>query len=77
MNFYKMAKHIFDSLDAGHAELLKEAKALGDYLLVGIHDDKIINRIKGVNYPLMNLHERVLSVLSCRVIRFSVKLSFF
>lgn len=26
-----------------------------------------MNRIKGGNYPIMNLHERVLGVLSCRV----------
>jgi len=51
----------------GHIEFLKRAKQMGDYLLVGIHDDQTVNAIKGVNYPLMNLHERVLSVLACRV----------
>lgn len=35
-------------------------------MLVGIHDDQTINRIKGANYPLMNLQERVLSVLACK-----------
>ncbi|KAI9593032.1 hypothetical protein BDF19DRAFT_449250 [Syncephalis fuscata] len=54
--------------DSGHIEFLKRAKALGDYLLVGVHDDKTINQIKGSNYPLMNLHERVLSVLACRYV---------
>lgn len=39
---------------------------MGDFLLVGIHDDPTINKIKGSNYPLMSLQERVLSVLSCR-----------
>lgn len=57
----------FDLFHAGHCELLKEAKKLGDYVLVGIHDDQTIYRIKGVNYPIMNLQERVLSVLSCKV----------
>lgn len=28
---------------------------------------QIVNRYKGANYPIMNLHERVLSVLACRV----------
>ncbi|CAJ0836537.1 4946_t:CDS:2 [Entrophospora sp. SA101] len=35
-------------------------------------DDKVVyvdvNAIKGVNYPLMNLHERVLSVLACKYV---------
>nr|KAG5687384.1 hypothetical protein BaRGS_019888 [Batillaria attramentaria] len=28
--------------------------------------DQVVNRYKGANYPIMNLHERVLSVLACR-----------
>lgn len=26
-----------------------------------------VNRYKGKNYPIMNIHERTLSVLACRV----------
>lgn len=51
----------------GHIELLKRAKALGDFVVVGVHEDQTVNQIKGYNYPVMNLHERVLSVLACRV----------
>ncbi|RKP18555.1 Nucleotidylyl transferase, partial [Rozella allomycis CSF55] len=58
----------FDLFHVGHIELLKKAKELGDYLLVGIHDDKTVNAIKGSNYPIMNVHERTLSVLSCRYV---------
>ncbi|KAJ3170665.1 Ethanolamine-phosphate cytidylyltransferase [Geranomyces variabilis] len=58
----------FDLFHVGHIEFLKKAKALGDYLLVGVHDDQVVNTIKGSNYPIMNLHERVLSVLSCRYV---------
>ncbi|CAG8674966.1 4138_t:CDS:2, partial [Funneliformis caledonium] len=58
----------FDLFHVGHIEFLKRAKALGDYLLVGVHDDQTVNAIKEVNYPLMNLHERVLSVLACRFV---------
>jgi ethanolamine-phosphate cytidylyltransferase len=39
---------------------------MGDYLIVGIHGDAVVNQIRGMNLPLMNLHERVLSVLGCR-----------
>ncbi|KAK9728221.1 choline phosphate cytidylyltransferase [Basidiobolus ranarum] len=59
---------VFDLFNVGHIEFLKRAKALGDYLLVGVHDDYTANAIKGYNYPLMNLHERVLSVLACRYV---------
>ncbi|KAG0070808.1 Ethanolamine-phosphate cytidylyltransferase [Linnemannia elongata] len=58
----------FDLFHTGHIEFLKRARQMGDYLLVGIHDDQTVNAIKGVNYPLMNLHERVLSVLACRYV---------
>lgn len=53
--------------DIGHIEFLKRAKEQGDYLLVGVLDDQVVNHIKGSNFPIMNLHERVLGVLSCRV----------
>jgi len=58
----------FDLFNIGHIELLKKAKALGTYLVVGLHDDKVINECRGRNYPIMNLHERVLGVLSCRYV---------
>lgn len=40
----------------------------GDYLIVGIHGDAVVNRQMGANFPLLNLHERVLSVLGCRFV---------
>ncbi|KAI8978449.1 hypothetical protein BDB01DRAFT_799926, partial [Pilobolus umbonatus] len=58
----------FDLFHVGHIEFLKRAKELGDFLVVGIHDDQTVNLIKGANYPLMNLHERALSVLACRYV---------
>lgn len=58
----------FDLFHAGHIELLRKARELGDFLVVGIHEDRIINQIKGSNYPLMNTIERVLGVLSCRYV---------
>ena len=58
----------YDLYHLGHIEFLKEAKKLGDYLLVGVHDDESIRKVRGPNFPLMNLNERVLSVLSCRYV---------
>eukprot|EP01132_Coremiostelium_polycephalum_P007831 gene7831-9645_t len=58
----------FDLFHVGHTEALKQAKELGDFLIVGVHDDKVVHEQKGSNFPIMNLHERVLSVLSCRYV---------
>ena len=33
----------FDIFHAGHVKTLEKAKALGSFLLVGIHDDHVIN----------------------------------
>ena len=61
-----MVALIFSML--GHTELFKRAREMGTYVLVGVHDDTTINRVRGSNYPVMNLHERVLGVLSCRYV---------
>lgn len=37
------------------------------YLVAGLHDDEVINHWKGVNYPIMNIFERGLCVLQCKV----------
>ena len=55
-------------LDPGHVEFLRKAKAFGDFLIVGIHTDKDINDRKGECYPIMNIHERTLTVLSTKVL---------
>jgi ethanolamine-phosphate cytidylyltransferase len=56
----------WDLFHPGHVAILKAAREMGDYLVVGIHGDAVVNQIRGMNLPLMNLHERVLSVLGCR-----------
>lgn len=38
------------------------------YLVAGVHDDAVVNRWKGVNYPIMNVFERGLCVLQCRYV---------
>lgn len=58
----------FDLFHTGHLDFLKKAKEQGDFLIVGLHTDPTVNRYKGSNYPIMNLHERVLSVLACRYV---------
>jgi ethanolamine-phosphate cytidylyltransferase len=58
----------FDMFHAGHVEILKRAKQEGSYLIVGVHNDAVVNSHRGLNYPIMNLHERVLSVLGCKYV---------
>jgi ethanolamine-phosphate cytidylyltransferase len=56
----------WDMFHSGHASILEKAKQLGDYLLVGIHNDGIVNHHRGGTHPVLNLNERVLSVLACK-----------
>ncbi|EWY84562.1 ethanolamine-phosphate cytidylyltransferase [Fusarium oxysporum NRRL 32931] len=37
------------------------------YVVVGVHEDEVINQWKGINYPIMNTFERGLCVLQCKV----------
>ncbi|TXG48670.1 hypothetical protein EZV62_024545 [Acer yangbiense] len=58
----------FDLFHAGHVEILKNARQLGDFLLVGVHTDQVVSEHRGNHYPIMHLHERSLSVLACRYV---------
>lgn len=56
----------FDLFHVGHADILKKAKELGTYLMVGVWDDSTVKARSGGH--VMNLQERILSVLSCRYV---------
>ncbi|XP_071476700.1 ethanolamine-phosphate cytidylyltransferase-like [Diadema antillarum] len=58
----------FDLFHVGHVDFLEQARKLGNYIIVGLHDDQEVNRYHGSNYPIMNLHERTLSVLACKYV---------
>ncbi|KAF2904246.1 hypothetical protein ILUMI_01927 [Ignelater luminosus] len=58
----------FDLFHVGHLDFLEKARQHGDYLIVGLHTDPVVNKYRGSNYPIMNLHERVLSVLACKYV---------
>lgn len=51
-----------------HIAFLRKARAVGDFLIVGVHKDEVVNKYKGNAFPVMNLMERVLGVLSCRYV---------
>eukprot|EP00095_Tigriopus_kingsejongensis_P010823 maker-scaffold1135_size60270-snap-gene-0.15 protein:Tk10823 transcript:maker-scaffold1135_size60270-snap-gene-0.15-mRNA-1 annotation:"Ethanolamine-phosphate cytidylyltransferase " len=58
----------FDLFHIGTLDFLEKVAALGDFLIVGLHTDPVVNKYKGSNYPIMNLHERTLSVLAFRCV---------
>jgi len=58
----------FDLFHVGHLDFLEKVREHGDYLIVGLHTDPVVNRYKGYNYPIMNIHERTLSVLAYRCV---------
>uniref|UniRef100_A0A6Q2WVH3 ethanolamine-phosphate cytidylyltransferase n=1 Tax=Esox lucius TaxID=8010 RepID=A0A6Q2WVH3_ESOLU len=60
----------FDLFHIGHVDFLEAVSKLSDkpYVIVGLHFDQEVNRYKGKNYPIMNVHERTLSVLACRYV---------
>lgn len=53
----------FDILHAGHIRYLREAKALGDVLVVAVNSDSSARRIKGEGRPFTSQDER-LEILS-------------
>jgi D-beta-D-heptose 7-phosphate kinase/D-beta-D-heptose 1-phosphate adenosyltransferase len=50
---------VFDILHAGHVRYLRDAKASGDYLIVGINDDASVRRLKGEKRPIHPLGDRM------------------
>jgi ethanolamine-phosphate cytidylyltransferase len=58
----------WDMFHSGHALTLRKAKEMGDYVIVGVHSDTTVNHSRGANYPILNMHERVLSVLGCKYV---------
>jgi D-glycero-beta-D-manno-heptose 1-phosphate adenylyltransferase len=57
----------FDLLHVGHVRYLQAARALGDFLTVGLNSDASTRRLKGPERPLVPEAERaeVLAALTC------------
>lgn len=48
----------FDILHVGHVRYLQAARALGDYLLVGVNGDASTRELKGAGRPINNANDR-------------------
>ena len=57
---------VADLFHYGHVNFLKKARQFGDYLIVGIHSDKVVKEYK--RSPIMTMKERVDTVSSCRYV---------
>ncbi|HLJ34193.1 MAG TPA: D-glycero-beta-D-manno-heptose 1-phosphate adenylyltransferase, partial [Ktedonobacteraceae bacterium] len=50
---------VFDILHAGHVQFLRQAKALGDVLVVGVNSDNSTRRLKGMHRPINSERDRM------------------
>jgi len=49
----------FDILHRGHVHILREARASGDILIVGINSDRSVKSIKGASRPILPETDRI------------------
>jgi D-beta-D-heptose 7-phosphate kinase/D-beta-D-heptose 1-phosphate adenosyltransferase len=62
----------FDILHAGHVTYLKQAKALGDLLVIGLNSDSSVNKLKGQGRPVVAENDRALVLSALRSVDFVV-----
>ena len=60
----------FDLLHRGHIYLLREAKALGDLLVVAINSDQSVKAIKGPTRPILAETDRLELIASMEMVNY-------
>ena len=63
-----LAKGCFDLIHVGHIRYLAGAKALGDYLIVGINSDEQARKLKGERRPFIPEADRAEIIASLRFV---------
>lgn len=58
----------FDILHIGHTRYLKEARNLGDFLIVGLNSDSSVRRLKGPERPINSQENRLEMLESLRAV---------
>ena len=58
----------FDIIHSGHIKLLKEAKKLGQILIVGLNSNKSVRELKGSDRPINDQNERKLILESIKFV---------
>lgn len=62
----------FDIIHVGHVRYLKEARKLGDVLIVGLNSDESVRTIKGTSRPIVPQAERAEVLSSLRSVDYVV-----
>jgi len=62
----------FDILHTGHITYLRQAKELGDILIVGLNTDNSVKRLKGEKRPIFNEKDRAKMLSSLEVVDYIV-----
>lgn len=65
----------FDIIHAGHVGYLKEARKLGDRLIVAINDDDSVKRLKGAERPINPIDRRMAVVAGLEAVDWVVSFS--
>ncbi len=58
----------FDILHAGHVTYLEEARALGDFLVLGLNSDASVSRLKGPKRPVVPFADRATVLAGLRAV---------
>ena len=56
--FVVFTNGVFDLLHVGHVRYLRQARTLGDVLIVAINSDRCVQELKGPNKPIIPQSER-------------------
>jgi rfaE bifunctional protein nucleotidyltransferase chain/domain len=62
----------FDLLHRGHVHILREAKAKGDILIVGLNSDKSVRGIKGPKRPILAETDRIELIAAMEMVNYVV-----
>lgn len=70
-----LATGCFDILHSGHIQLFREAKKLGDILIVGANTDKTIRKIKGPTRPIVKENVRLKNIAAVEYVDYVTSFS--
>lgn len=63
---------VFDILHAGHVEFLRQAKDLGDVLVVAVNSDQSARNLKGRNRPINSQRDRLALIAALGPVDYSI-----
>ncbi len=63
----------FDILHRGHATYLRQARALGEVLIIGLNSDSSVKRLKGKDRPINSEDDRAYILESLQCVTYVVK----